>query len=323
LVDPLALDNSELDFIGEVLANSGVEKVLHAAEYDVMTLRRDFGFTFANLFDTMIAARILGWERVGLGALLEDHFGITLDKRHQRANWGKRPLRSDMIRYAQMDTHYLLALSDVIRARLGEGNHLEEGRELFDEVALAEWSGSEFDPQGFWRLNGATTLKPRELAVLEAVYLYQEDEARNRDLPVFKVLPDHALIALATAKPRTTEELERVQGMTDGLIRQFGDHLLRAIEQGMEATPPSRPRMRAQSDEIVHKRYEVLHAWRKERAAKRGVSSEVVMPRDALWELAEVVPRTQAELERIKTIGPWRAKTYGDELLKLLASLAE
>ncbi len=325
VIDPLELnEHGKLDFLGEILVDPRVEKVLHAAEYDVMTLRRDFGFSFANLFDTMIAARILGWERVGLGALLEEHFGITLDKRHQRANWGKRPLRPDMIRYAQMDTHYLLPLSDIVIERLRQGGHLEEARELFDEVARSQWSGSGvFDPQGFWRINGANTLKPREVSVLEAVYLYRENEARNRDLPVFKVLPDHALVHLASARPRSLDDLHKVTGLTEGLIRQFGEGILKAVEQGMQATPPSRPQVRNHTDEVVHKRYEALHAWRKERAARRGVSSEVVMPRDALWELAEAVPRTRQELERIKSIGPWRAKTYGDELLELLAQLQQ
>lgn len=321
VIDPLRLEKSHLTFLGEIFASPLVEKVLHAAEYDVMTLRRDFGFSFANLFDTMIAARILGWERVGLGSLLEDHFGIKLDKRHQRANWGKRPLRPDMIRYAQMDTHYLLSLADIMRERLQAGGHTEEAREMFDDVARAEWGGSEFNPQGFWRINGANTLKPRELAILEAVYLYREHEAQERDLPVFKVLGDNALINIALAKPQTQDELQHVQGLTEGLIRQYGSGLLRAVQAGQHAELPARPRSRGQTDESVQKRFDALHVWRKERAARRGVSSEVVMPREALWELAEAAPRTRQELERIKSLGPWRAKTYGDELLQVLANV--
>src|SRR5688572_7298251 len=104
LVDPLRIQNkANLNFLGDIFADPRIEKVLHAAEYDVMTVRRDYGFSFSNLFDTMIAARVLGLERVGLAPMLEERFGIQANKKHQRANWGRRPLTPDMLRYAQMD----------------------------------------------------------------------------------------------------------------------------------------------------------------------------------------------------------------------------
>ena len=101
LVDPLALKN--IRALGRVFANPHIEKIFHAAEYDLLTLQRDFGFEFRNLFDTMVAARILGRSRVGLGSLLEDEFGIHLQKKFQRANWGRRPLPPEMVRYASKD----------------------------------------------------------------------------------------------------------------------------------------------------------------------------------------------------------------------------
>ncbi len=320
LVDPVRLDgHGDLDFLGDIFAEPRIEKVLHAAEYDVMTLRRDFGFRFANLFDTMLAARVLGWQQVGLGALLEMCFGIRVDKRHQRANWGHRPLSPALIRYAQLDTHYLLPLSDHLRAKLIEGDHLEEANELFNEVAEAEWGGTGFDPRGFWRINGIHALQPQEIAVLEALYLYREQQAKQRNLPVFKVLSENALLELALIQPRTLQELSRVTGITQGVIRQHGIGLLRAIKQGLQSPSPPRPRQQGQPDELVQHRYDALHAWRKERAAQRGVSSEVILSRDTLWKLAEVAPRTLQELATIPSMGTWRIKMYGDELLSVLA----
>jgi ribonuclease D len=105
LVDPLRLD--DLAALGEVLAAPGVEVIMHAAENDMLLLYRNFGFTFPKIFDTQLAARILGWKQVGLAAILEAQFGLVSDKRMQRTNWGKRPLTAEQIAYAQMDTHYL------------------------------------------------------------------------------------------------------------------------------------------------------------------------------------------------------------------------
>src|SRR5690606_30069950 len=112
LIDPLVFEPSDLDFLGEVFADPQIEKVFHAAEYDVMILRRDFGFEFSNLFDTMIAARVLGWERFGLGTILEERYGVRVDISHQRADWGRRPLPPHLLRDARIDTHYLLDLRD-------------------------------------------------------------------------------------------------------------------------------------------------------------------------------------------------------------------
>ena len=99
------------------MPNPAIEKVFHAAEYDLICLKRDFGFEFNNLFDTMLAARILGKSGLGLGTMLEQEFGIQVDKRLQRANWARRPLPPEMMAYARMDTHYLVALRDMLKPK--------------------------------------------------------------------------------------------------------------------------------------------------------------------------------------------------------------
>ena len=116
LVDPLALE--DLSALAPLFNSSKIEKIFHAAEYDIIMLDQDFGFDFENLFDTMVAARILGWKAVGLGSILKDQFGIEVEKKYQRANWGKRPLSKDMLVYAQLDTHYLISLRERIKSDL-------------------------------------------------------------------------------------------------------------------------------------------------------------------------------------------------------------
>jgi ribonuclease D len=318
LLDPLAFDRTALSFLGELFANPAVEKVFHAAEYDVMVLRRDFGFDFANLFDTSLAARILGWQEIGLGSILEAQYGVRIDKRHQRANWGLRPLSPDMVRYAQRDTHYLLALRDDLYADLEARGYLEESRELSQEIALSVWSGGQFDPEGFWRMTGARTLTPRNASVLRELYLYRESQASHFDIPVFKVLADSVLMDIATRLPRSAEALRRIQGMTDGQVRRYGHGLLEAVSRGL-AGPPLKPSFKRNGrDDLVMRRFDALHMWRKERALKRGVPSDIVMSKDVLWELAQVAPRTIEQLDAMHCLGPWRLSMYGEEVLQTL-----
>jgi ribonuclease D len=154
LVDPLYLD--DISPLGPVLANPAIEKVFHAAEYDVMCLKRDYDFSFANLFDTMMAARILGRKAIGLGALLKEYFGVEADKRYQKADWSIRPLPSEYIAYAQQDTHYLLDVRDRLAQELAEKNATEEAAETFRELVHAPASeGPNFNPDGFWDINSA------------------------------------------------------------------------------------------------------------------------------------------------------------------------
>ena len=138
LVDPLRL--SDLSALGQLLAVPGREVIMHAAENDMLLLYRNFGFTFDQVFDTQLAARILGWKQVGLAAILEAQFGIVSDKRMQRTNWGKRPLMPQQIAYAQMDTHYLPALRGRLIAELQERDRWEEAHEAFNHLSHIDYS---------------------------------------------------------------------------------------------------------------------------------------------------------------------------------------
>jgi ribonuclease D len=268
----------------------------------------------------MIAARILGWSKIGLGAILEQEFGVVVNKGHQRADWGQRPLPPNLIRYAQTDTHYLLTLRDRLHKELEEAGRLEEAREAFAEVCRAEWSESSFNPEHFWRINGAAQLPPRARAVLRELYIWREREAERRDLPLFKVASDQLLLRLAQEMPRSHNDLRHQIGLTETQLRRHAAGVLRSIQLGLKAPIPKAPPRRNSYNHVVQ-RYEALHAWRKERAAQRGVESDVIMPKDALWELAEVAPRTMEQLAALRSLGPWKRRAYGAELLAVLTEL--
>ncbi len=318
IVDSLA--DLDLFPLAPIFADPEVQKVFHAAEYDVMCLKRDFGFHFVNLFDTMWAARILGWPHVGLGDVLKETFGVHTNKRYQRYNWGKRPLESEALAYARLDTHYLLPLQHLQADALTQKGRWEEAREVFDQVAASEPVSRTFDPEDFWRIKGAFDLTKHEQAILRELYIWRDREARRRGLPLFKVLNDHTLVTLAQARPRTAEELATVNGLKPYHVGRYGGHILRAIKRGTRARPPQPPPLPPRHSDAEVARFQALRAWRKQVTAERGVDASVVVSNAVLWTLAEQKPCTFEGLSRIEGLGPWKRKTYGEAILKVLAN---
>ncbi len=317
LVDPLA--GLDLSPLAHFFADPRMQKVFHAAEYDVMCLKRDFDFCFDNLFDTMWAARILGWPRVGLGHILEETFDVRTKKRYQRYDWGKRPIEPEALTYACTDTHYLLHLSELQLDALLQQGRVEEAREAFDEIAASEPTFRAFEPQDFWRVKGVRDLNKRAQAVLRELCIWRDREARRRDRPHFKVLGDHTLVGLAQANPRTKAEMIGVNNLKSHHVRRYGRNILRAIERGMHAQLPRRPSPSPRRPEAEVVRFKTLRAWRKQTAENRGVESDVIVSNAALWALAEQNPRTLDALGRIKELGPWKQKTYAKAILKVLS----
>jgi ribonuclease D len=318
IVDPIRLP--DLSPLARFFASPGHQKVFHAAEGDLVGLKRDYGFAFTNIFDTMSAARTLGWPQVGLAAILDTHFGVKMNKKYQRADWKRRPLTPEQLDYARLDTHYLPALRDRQLQALTHAGHWPEAQEEFERIAglgsVVDNTGP--DPMAFWRVKGARDLTPARAAILQAVFAYRAQQAEQMDRPPFHVMGEAALLELALRAPRRVEDLRGVPGMTPEQIRRHAAGVLHAVQQGLDAPPAIAPDL-AREDDDVRDRYDRLHTWRKERARARGVESDVILPRTALWDLARRPPRTRDELTQIADFGPWRRQTYGDEILLLLS----
>jgi len=316
ILDPLA--DFELEPLGDILADERVEKIFHAAEYDLILIKRQFGWELNNLFDTMWAARILGYPRYGLANLLKDFYGVQLNKRFQKSDWCRRPLKPDQLAYAALDTHYLFDLRDRLAHELADEGRLEEAAEIFDEQTAVIPGDNGFDPDSFWSIHGARDLPRSNQAILKAAHIFRDQEARRRDQPLFKIFPDRTLVELAELAPRNTDELSRVHGMSRGQMRRYGNQLLDLVERARQEKPPSYPRRSKRLPEEVIERYEVLHTWRKNRARTRGVESDVIISRDALWELAQKNPQEFGQLAELEHVGAWRCKAYGEDLLRVL-----
>lgn len=318
LIDPLAV--KDLSPLAPLFADPQIEKVFHAAEYDIMCLKRDYGFTFANLFDTMVASRIIGRKQIGLGNLLGEYFGVEVNKRFQRADWSRRPIPRDQLNYAQHDTHYLPALRDILSELLQQQQRFQEAQEVFADLGAIPAAVHTFDPDGFWRIHAARELSPREMAVLKELFLLRDKIAQQRNYPPFKVVNDETLITVVKKMPANEAALYTIEGLNDRLIERQGTAILEAIQRGIQNKPPQRPDLSPRLDQETTARYDTLHRWRKMRAAERGVESDVIIPKEALWALAKLPARTLEELDRIPGLGPWKREQYGEELLALLAN---
>jgi ribonuclease D len=314
LVDPLAL--KDLENLGSIFSDDHILKIFHAAEYDLLCLKRDFGFSFNNLFDTMLAARVLGRKGVGLGSLIEAEFGIQLDKRHQRANWGQRPLPEYLLDYARLDTHYLIPLKEKLERELKQKNLLPLAQEDFKRLCRVE-ATSNNGKTDCWRVNGVHHLSPQQAAVLQQLCIYRDEYAKQINRPLFKVISDHTLYTIANTLPGDLDELKSLPGMTNHQMQRHGKGLLQAVQRGLKAEPVY-PQRNIRPDDQFLARVEILKQWRKQKAHQMKVESDIIMPRDLLHKLASHNPRELHALSDYLSDVPWRFQHFGEEILKAL-----
>jgi ribonuclease D len=320
LVDPLAV--KDLTPLAALFNDRQIEKVFHAAEYDLICLSRDFGFQFNNLFDSMVASRILGRQAVGLGSILEAEFGVQLDKHGQRANWGQRPLPPRLLDYARLDTHYLIALRERLRAELELGGLLPLAQEDFNRLCAIQAAPNDSEGPGdknasCWRVSGSYHLEPQKAAVLLELCRYREQVGRAANRPLFKVIGDGTLLAIAENTPGNLTQLGRLPGMSANQLQRHGIKILQAVQRGLKSAPINPPRPPRPEDAYLA-RLEALRAWRKATAEKMGVASDVVLPRDLLYSLVERNPSSAGALAETLNGAPWRLEHFGDQILTVL-----
>lgn len=316
VVDPLAVD---LRPLRPAFADPRIEKILHAADNDLVALKRDYSFGFANVFDTMHAARVLGLPKVGLADLLADQLGVRHSKSHQRANWGRRPLTAEMVEYAQLDIHHLIRLREKLASQLDATGRWPLAQEDFRWIAAASGTASSVPDLDIWRIGGAHDLSPEQRAVLQRLVEYRHRLAEERDVPLFKVLGDKTLMAIATAQPHTGAGLSRLPGMSPEAMRSHGEALLREVREGQDETPiplPDPP----PHDEPYHARIDVLKEWRKGRARALDVQNDIVLRRDVLEAIARRNPATNSDLADVMHAVPHRFSLFGAEILRALSA---
>ncbi len=312
LIDPLELD--DLGCLAPVMADPAVEKIFHAAEYDIICLKRDYGMAFKTIFDTMQAARILGVREVGLGAILEAEFGVQQDKRNQRANWGQRPLPIQMLDYACQDTRYLIPLRDSLAERLNDRGLM--GLAMEDFARLCKVKAAAFEErEPCWRIPGSQAMDGRERAILGELCGMREALASTSNRPPFKILPNECLIALAKTKPKVKDDLEGIPGLSPRLIDRYSREILAAVEKGRAAAPIPKPLRSPRPDQAFIDRLDRLKTWRRDVGKKMEVESDIILPRDILEAVVARDPKDISDLKKVMVDVPWRLEHYGGEIL--------
>lgn len=323
LVDPLA--GFDLSPLGALTADPRRVKVFHDAEYDVLLLKRSLGFTFKNLFDTRVAAATLGSKTPGLATVLQQRFGIELDKSMQRSNWGERPLSERQIRYARLDTRFLITLMREQRPELEQRDRLCIVEGECRRLEGLEPPANDFDPEEWVRLKGARTLQPAERRALRELFVLRDRLAEASDQPPFRIMNNETLIELARRSPHVAQELSEVTGFTWKQVRRLGESVLETIARAREL-PPIRdfPELESRDgtgelDELQLELHERLKSLRKTWADQLDTDPAYVINRHVLLRLAKEQPRDWDALERLPGLDDWQLDDFGAELLDAIA----
>ncbi len=324
LIDALQpLDWSQLQ---PVLADEGILKIFHGGENDIGLMASHWSLKFANIFDTSAAAQVVGREKVGLAALLKEHFDVDASKQHQRADWRVRPLRPELSDYALEDVRYLIPLYRILQAELEELDRVEEAHSEFARIRSACFEDRPFDPDSWVRVKGSREVPVKRRGVLAAVVAARDDIAKRFDRAPYRVARDHALLEMARRIPRQLEQIKRINGVARDLPEEEAQRFAAAVEAGAEVQElplPNVPRrggarMLGSLAPEQQELFDALRKWRTKRAKKRGVVVARVATNALLAAIVRAKPLDAEALAGVEGMEPWRMREYADDLLKVI-----
>ena len=283
LVDTLA--NFNLAPLLESLRNR--ELIFHGADYDLRMLRKTFHFVPSEIFDTMTAARLLGYKQFGLGHLVERHLGVQLEKGPQKMNWARRPLTERMEEYARNDTRYLKPLSDILRLNLEEKGRLSWQKETCQQL-IKDCADIPTANRDQWRMKGSDRLTPRGLAVLRELWKWREKEAIAANKPPFFVL-NHDLLLRLAHEAEVIKNIEKI--LPPKLSTRRREAILLAITHAQNIPEPELPNKRVnvlyQPTVTEQKRFLALRVVRDKKAADLEIDPTLVASRSTLVLLSQ------------------------------------
>lgn len=319
IIDPLPVGVPQ--GLGKLLEDPDVEVVFHDADYDLRLLHQDYGWRTTHIFDTRIAAQLLGLKAFGLAALLERYFGLKLDKKHQRADWSMRPLSRDMLDYAALDTLYLLPLRDKLRDELRSAGRLGWAEEEFRRLEGTQWEVEDPDA-AFLRMKGARDLDRRQLAYLRELFAWRNRVAAQLDRATFRVASNEMLIAIAQAAPDSTNALAGIKAVPPPIRQRHGAEMLECVRRGAsvaEAELPRFPRaQRWERDNDFDARVNRLRAVRDAAAQRLALDPGVLCSRERLEAIARLDARSIESLEGVEGLRRWQIDVLGEPLLNAL-----
>jgi len=322
VIDPLRIKN--LSVLKPVFGRSDIQKVFHGADYDVRSLYRDFKFDINNLFDTELACRFLGFKESGLDAVLTKRYNVHLNKKYQRKDWSKRPLPEEMIDYAAADVQYLVPLAKSLQQELKQKGRLSWVQEECAYLSKVRPTRNDVGPL-FLGFKGAGKLSPRGLAVLEELLRLRKKIARRYDQPLFRIMANKSILAIAETRPQSIKKLEQTEALGPKQIDRYGSDVIAAVKTAMR-TPAKRlpryPRKTAPMvPAIVAKRVKELRNWRDRLAKKLEIDPSIICTKALISAIAVQKPVSPGSLSKIKELKTWQVNGFGDDIIDILKKI--
>lgn len=313
IVDPLAV--RDLTPLAPVLTNPDIVKVFHAAYQDIEILLASCGVTPKPLFDTQVAAGLLGFpQQIGYGALVKAICDVSLPKADSYTDWTRRPLSQTQLEYASCDVLYLPQIYRKMTEELSSSGRLDWLQHDFDH--LSDPATYAVEPRESWRrVKRISSLTRRQLAVVQALAAWRETTAQRRDVPRRWVLTDEVIVEIARRVPTTPAELLEVRGLRERLTDRSVQEILMRIDLELSADPDTWPKMKKKSSSSrdVESAVDLLQALLHLRAKQQGVATQFIASRDDLVKLAK------GEGENLPLLQGWRRDLVGQEFVDLLS----
>lgn len=321
IIDPLSI--TDLSPLSKILSGPDIVKIFHSADYDIRSLYRDFKITVDNLFDTELASRFLGNAETGLNAVLQNRFGITLEKKYQKKDWSQRPLPEPMIAYAANDVQYLIPLYQIQKKELAQKGRLDWVEEECRDLTLVR-SGPLNERPLFTKIKGAGRLDRRSLGVLEGLLEFRLQIAEQKDRPLFKVIGNGALAKLAVFRPKTMKQLGETNALSAKQKNMYGKSIIGIIKKALKIPAdqlPQYPRTPAQrvSNDVSNK-FKLLKTWREQKARALEIDPGVLINNATLQSIAESNPKNINDLDVIPVLKFWQKKKLGNDIINRLVS---
>ena len=318
IFDPILLDS--VSGLGHLFENRSILKIFHGSEYDITSLKRDFGFKIGPVFDTALAARAIGLARWSLKELVSHFFGIILAKTHQKSNWSLRPLSQGQLDYACEDTVYLdslyLLLTEAVKKK-GRVDQIAEECRLLEGLT---WSRKPFESSDYLRLTGTKALSPEAQKILRELFVARENLSREENLPPFKVAHNSDLVILAIRAPQNEEAFTRL--FSKGRIMREVPRWLGAIQRGGESAEPLPQKEKKGNPPMTinqQKLFARLRVWRDQQAKVDEVEAAMVLTTSLLKAISKKRPATLSELASIPMLRQWHVSHYGEKLINEIA----
>lgn len=309
-----------LDCLREVLTNPHIEKVVHAGKQDLELLHAHVGQVPTPVFDTQLAAAMVGYgTQVGYAQLVHRVLGTKLAKSHTFTNWSQRPLTQEQIAYALEDVHYLLPVREHLYGHLRRLGRLDWMKEEFAKLESSPTDESRDPRNRYQRVRGWDNLRPRSVAVLRELAAWREGEARRRNIPRGRVIRDEVLLELARHAPGTLGGLRATRGLHPSEADRNGEILLEIIRQGLgqpESEWPRIPRGRRPEPESAGQ-VDLLQAVLKACAQEEEIAPSLLANASDLQTLVDAKPMDRDKLD-LPILHGWRRRLAGGTLLRVL-----